>query len=121
MPCLAPIGELRKPNYWHLADCDQPRLRIGVGTNGQRKVPYANWNRGKQQANLNADEPDNANDNWGPRCGLGGQRFLPAAQHATDFVSGGLALEYLGLINNFQLQAQPELQGSNLKMGTSLN
>lgn len=57
----------------------------------------------------------------GPRCGLGGQRLLPAAQHPPDFVSGGLALKYFRLINNLQLEAQSQLQGRDLKVTTRLN
>lgn len=54
-----------------------------MGTNGQRKVPYANWNRGNRQANLNADEPGDANDNWGARSAVWVRRSETFASRLT--------------------------------------
>ena len=54
-----------------------------MGAYGQRKVPYANWNRGKQQANLNADQPDDENPDWGVRAAVRVKRSTIFASRLT--------------------------------------
>lgn len=51
-------------------DTDTGTNLTGAWLPGQRKVPYAYWNRGSQQARLGAAAPDSAVDDWGARSAV---------------------------------------------------
>lgn len=94
-----------------------------------------NWNPNNRQVNSNTWNADNRNDNFGLRGAVTEKKaikypeqsgyfrlktFKPTAGHPPDILEIGLGLKYLGLVSQFQLQIQPELQGGDFLLSQSL-
>ena len=75
------------------------------------RVVNVNWNPDNRKLNVNANDPDNVNDNLGGRFSrsfLAGFEILnPAAEHLADLLQAFFGFEIFLVFNNLKVKRQP--------------